>query len=104
LETKNHIQNYNDKDLAKSDKNGTGNNGRSNNGTGNNDTNGKVGKLSTFSILGFRVRVGLAWNGGVKIWGWGFEFGVWKNLALLSFLPTFPFVPLLPVSLLSKIR
>jgi len=34
------------------------------NGTGNNSTNGKVGKTSTFSILGFRF-------GSLR---WGFEF------------------------------
>jgi len=33
----------------------SGKNGTGNIGTGNNDTSGKVGKHSTFSILGFRV-------------------------------------------------
>jgi len=36
--------------------------GTSNNGTSNNGTNDKVGKGSTFSILGFGVVVGV-WNG-----------------------------------------
>jgi len=36
------------------------------NGTGNNGTNGKVGKNSTFSILGFGLRLGV-WNGGLGV-------------------------------------
>jgi len=42
----------------------SGKNGTSNNGTGNNGTSGKVGKIGTFSILGFGMGVeGLEWGG-----------------------------------------
>jgi len=81
----------------------SGKNGTSKNGTGNNSTNCYVGRLSTFSFLEFGVVVGsLEWDG----LGLGVEFevgaGVGENLTsvYVPFLPTFPFVPFLPVPLL----
>jgi len=57
---------------AVSGKNDTSENGTSKNGTSKNGTskNGKVGKHGTFSILGFRVGLGV-WDGGLGL-GMGF--------------------------------
>jgi len=59
----------------------SGENGTSKNGAGNYGTNGKVSKNGPFSILGFAVGLG-------------------KFSISVIFLPTFPFILLLPVPLL----
>jgi len=80
--------------------------GTGKNGTGNNGTNGKVGKNGPFSIL--RFGVGLrAWNGEFRFRDGGLSSRLGfkgqdlrKFNSSAPFLPTFPFVPLLPVPLL----